>query len=79
MPRVTALGCALTALVGGYAGAWRADAFEATVAALAHYGVAGSSAHERAEGPGSFQVHFLDALAAVTPQALTREAEIEWP
>jgi len=79
MPRVTALGCALTALVGGYAGAWRNDAFEATVAALTHYAVAGSRAHQRADGPGSFQVHFLDALAAVTPEALELEAEIEWP
>lgn len=77
MPRVTALGCALTGLVGGYAGAWREDAFAATVAALAHYAVAGSSAHEKAEGPGSFQMHFLDALAAVTPATLASKAEID--
>ena len=57
----------------------RDDAFEATVAALAHYAVAGSRAHRKADGPGSFQVHFLDALAAVTPEALDLEAEIEWP
>ena len=77
MPQVTALGCALTCLVGAFAGSHRDDIFSATVTALAFYGTAGSRAHDKAEGPGSFQMHFLDALSAVTPEHLNREARIE--
>ncbi|AJY47399.1 hydroxyethylthiazole kinase [Martelella endophytica] len=76
MPQVTALGCALTCLVGAFAGAWRDDAFEATVTALALYGVAGKRAHQLAQGPGSFQVAFLDTLAAINPAELKAKVEI---
>ena len=65
MPQVTALGCSLTALMGAYAAV--GPAFDAAVAALAHFKVAGSEAAKKAEGPGSFQMHFLDALAAAQP------------
>ena len=68
MPQVTALGCSLTALMGGYAAV--APAFEAAVAACAHFKAAGSEAAKHAEGPGSFQVHFLDTLAWVGPEEL---------
>ncbi|MEM1287463.1 MAG: hydroxyethylthiazole kinase [Pseudomonadota bacterium] len=68
MPKVTALGCALTALMGGYAAI--ADPFDAAVAALAHFGAAGAKAHRAAQGPGSFQTHFLDQLAAATADDL---------
>lgn len=75
MPQVTALGCALTCLVGAFAASHH-DAFEATVAALGLYGVAGSRAQKQASGPGSFSVHFLDQLKAVTPLDMKNEAEI---
>jgi len=68
MPKVTALGCALTCLVG---------AFAATVAALACFGVAGEAAARQAEGPGSFAWRFLDALAALDPATLDVEAKVE--
>ena len=38
------------------------DAFAATVAALAVFGVAGEIAAARSPGPGSLQVALLDAL-----------------
>ncbi|WP_138466901.1 hydroxyethylthiazole kinase [Poseidonocella sp. HB161398] len=65
MPLVTATGCALTALTGGYAAV--AQPFEAALAALVHFAVAGERAALRATGPGSFAPAFLDALAAVQP------------
>lgn len=65
MPQVTALGCSQTALVGAYAAT--GPAFDAALAALAHFKVAGSAAAKLANGPGSFQMHFLDALAATQP------------
>ncbi|TDK51259.1 hydroxyethylthiazole kinase [Antarcticimicrobium luteum] len=75
MPLNTALGCSLTCLCGAYA-AVAGDPFDAAVGALAHYAVAGTRAHQAADGPGSFGVHFLDALHAVTPEALDAGAKI---
>jgi hydroxyethylthiazole kinase len=65
MPKVTALGCSLTCLIGAYAGVKGADLFDATAAALSHFAVAGARAEADATGPGSFSVHFLDQLAAL--------------
>lgn len=68
MPQVTALGCAQGALMAGYASL--ASGFDAALAGLLHFKAAGSLAATQAKGPGSFQVAFLDALAAVGPQDL---------
>ncbi|OOY24970.1 hydroxyethylthiazole kinase [Thioclava sediminum] len=75
MPRVTALGCSLTGVVA----AFLADQpqFEAVIAALAYFGLAGERAGASAQGPGSFQVAFLDALHAIDAEALTAGARIE--
>ncbi|KAA0917498.1 hydroxyethylthiazole kinase [Aquicoccus porphyridii] len=75
MPMNTAMGCSLTCLCGAYA-AIAKDPFDAVVGALAHFAVAGTRAHEQAEGPGSFAPRFLDALHAVTPDLLDAEAQI---
>jgi Hydroxyethylthiazole kinase, sugar kinase family len=78
MPLNTALGCSLTGLCGAYA-AVTGDPFDAAVAALVHFAVAGQRAEQRAAGPGSFGPRFLDALNAVTPadlaSAVVRHAE----
>lgn len=66
MTRVTALGCALTGIAGAFLAA-RDDAFEASVAALAFYKLAGERAGSGTPGPGSFRVAFLDALAGLLP------------
>lgn len=76
MPQVTALGCALTGVVAAFCD--RQDIFEATVAALAYFGVAGEVAAETAVGPGSFQVSFLDALYNLTPAELARRAKVDF-
>lgn len=67
MPQITALGCGLTAVTGAYAAIAPDKPFDATLAALAHYAVAGETAGAEAKGPGSFAVAFLDALAATQP------------
>ncbi len=74
MPRITALGCSLTGVVGAFLVGQ--PALEATVAALAYYGLAGEIAAETAQGPGSFAVAFLDALHNITPERLTAGARI---
>ncbi|HSQ34536.1 MAG TPA: hydroxyethylthiazole kinase, partial [Candidatus Binatia bacterium] len=61
MPKVTGLGCTATALCGAFA-AVDPDPFTATVSAMAVMGIAGEMAAEKAKGPASMQVGFLDAL-----------------
>lgn len=70
MPMVTALGCSQTALMGAYAAS--GPAFDAALGALAHFKVAGTKAAQTSQGPGSFQMHFLDALAATKPADLAQ-------
>lgn len=62
MAKVTALGCSLTALVGAFAAVAPDAPFDATAAAVAAFAVAGETAGQDADGPGSFAVRFLDAL-----------------
>ena len=73
MARVTALGCALSAVVAAFL-ALSDDALVATACALALYGIAGEIAHEQADRPGSFRTAFIDALDAI--DAPTIEARL---
>ncbi|WP_281967232.1 hydroxyethylthiazole kinase [Roseovarius nanhaiticus] len=75
MPRITVMGCSLTGIVAAFAVGQAA--LPATVAALAYYAVAGEIAGEKAAGPASFQVAFIDALHALTPEDVTARARIE--
>ncbi|SEP62498.1 hydroxyethylthiazole kinase [Thalassovita taeanensis] len=74
MPQVTALGCALTGVVGAFVVGQ--DPLEATVAALAYYGLAGEHAAKVAQGPGSFAMGFIDALHAITPEDVNNGAKV---
>jgi hydroxyethylthiazole kinase len=65
MARVTAIGCAESALVAAVA-AVEPDTFIATVAALSLINIAGETAAKDAKGPGSFAVGLLDAIAATS-------------
>lgn len=76
MPKVTALGCSLTCLVGAYAAIRPDDPFDATIAALAHFAVAGEQAGKQAQGPGSFAVRFVDLLAEVDGAVLDNRARV---
>jgi len=78
MARVTALGCTASALIGAFA-AVDPDPFQATVHAMAVMGIAGEMAAERAEGPGTLQLHLLDALHRMSAADLTARARIEGP
>lgn len=71
MTRVTALGCAATAMVAACA-AVREDALHAAAHALAALGVAGEVAAEGAEGPGSLRWRLLDALHRMDARLLER-------
>ena len=61
MPRVTGLGCTATAVTGAFV-AVNSNSLEAAAHAMGVMGVAGEMAAEKAEGPGTLQLHLLDAL-----------------
>ncbi len=61
MPRVTGLGCTASALCGAFA-AVNQDFHQAAAHAMAVMGIAGEMAAKEAKGPGTLQLHFLDAL-----------------
>jgi hydroxyethylthiazole kinase len=69
MTRVTALGCAATALVAAALVVNR-DPVEAAAHALAILGLAGEIAARQAEGPGSLRWRLMDALHQLDENAL---------
>jgi hydroxyethylthiazole kinase len=74
MAKVTAMGCAASALVAACL-AVEADAWRATTAALVMIGVAGELAAAKAEGPGSFAVAIIDSLHNLDGPALIAKAK----
>ena len=75
MARVTAMGCAGSALVAACS-AVEPDAWRASAAALVMLGVAGELAAEGAQGPGSFAVAILDALFNLDGPTLIARAKV---
>ena len=76
MTRVTGLGCTATALCGAFA-AVTPDPAVAAAEAMAVMGIAGEIGVARSEGPGSLQLHFLDALYRLSAEDIERLLKIE--
>jgi hydroxyethylthiazole kinase len=78
LTKVTGTGCLLSSVVGAFA-AVETDRVFAAVSALATYGVAAEIAAERtaAEGPGSFQIEFLNQLSKVSAEDISKFANVE--
>jgi len=75
MGRVTAMGCAASALVAA-ALAVESDSFKAVVAALLIFGIAGDIAGDAAKRQGSFGVHILDALFNLDRATIVARAKV---
>jgi hydroxyethylthiazole kinase len=75
MARVTAMGCAASALVGAFV-AVEDDMLAATAAAMFAFAVAGEVAGAKASGPGSLAVGILDALYALDADTLVQKARV---
>ena len=73
MARVTAMGCAASALNAAFL-AIESDPFLASAAALLCFGIAGGVAGEYATGPGSFATAILDALYGLNRITLIEKA-----
>lgn len=65
MTRVTGLGCTASALTGAFLAVNR-SALAAAAHAMAVMGLCGEIAAEKAAGPGTLQLYFLDALHQLT-------------
>jgi hydroxyethylthiazole kinase len=76
MAQVTAMGCALTGLIGACIGAGT-EPLRATAHALAIYGVAGEIAAQHAHGPGSLRMRMLDAFTQLDSETLNEMASID--
>jgi len=75
MAKITAMGCAGSALVAAFL-AIEPDALAATAAALLMFGVSGELAARNAHGPGSFAVAILDELHTLDAPTLIALAKV---
>ncbi|MEJ1161661.1 hydroxyethylthiazole kinase [Prosthecomicrobium sp. N25] len=75
MDRVTAMGCAGTAVAAAFR-AVEPDALVAATAALVVMGIAGEVAAETARGPGSFAIAILDALYGLDADTIRERARL---
>lgn len=64
MPKITGMGCTATSIVGACL-AVEKDAHQAGCGAMQIMAIAGSQADELSNGPGSFQMNFIDCLHAL--------------
>ncbi len=76
MTRVTGMGCAATALCGAFASV-DGEYVRAAAHAMAVMGIAGEIAAEGADGPGTLQVRFLDALYRLTGEDIDARLKLE--
>lgn len=62
MQKVTATGCAVTALIAAFVAVDPWNTLQATASALAVFGLAGELGMEMANGPASLRMHMIDWL-----------------
>ncbi|MEH7460516.1 hydroxyethylthiazole kinase [Bacillus thuringiensis] len=78
LTKVTGTGCVLTSVIGAFT-AVEKDYVKAAVAAVTFYGVAAEIAASKTveQGPGSFQIEFLNQLANVTAEDVEQYGNVE--
>ena len=74
---ITGSGCMSTTMVAAFLAA-ETDAWLATTAALAAFGLAGENAARQAGGPGTFRSHLLDAVAALDEATFARDQKVSF-
>ncbi|WP_144791698.1 hydroxyethylthiazole kinase [Kocuria palustris] len=75
LTRVTGGGCALGAVIAAFT-AVTEDPGEAAVLGSLVWGLAAEDAAQRCAGPGTFAVHLLDALSALSPEDAARRSRV---
>ncbi|XXG67928.1 hypothetical protein AAC387_Pa06g1157 [Persea americana] len=76
MQRITATGCAVTALIAAFVAANPSNPFEATACSLSIFGVAGELGMDVAKGPASLRMHMIDSLHGLDEPTLLSRVNI---
>lgn len=76
MQRITATGCAVTALIAAFVAADPSHAFEATASALSIFGIAGEMGMDMAKGPASLRMHLIDSLHGLDQNAILSRVNV---
>ncbi|KAL5781520.1 hypothetical protein ACOSP7_006549 [Xanthoceras sorbifolium] len=76
LQKITATGCAVTALIAAFVAVDPLHAFEATVSAFSVFGIAGEMGMEQAKGPASLRMHLIDSLYGLDQVALLSRINI---
>ncbi|MFD3801589.1 hydroxyethylthiazole kinase [Kocuria palustris] len=76
LTQVVGGGCALGSVIAAFA-AVAQDPAEAAAAGSLVWGLAAEDAADRCQGPGSFAVHLLDALAGLRPEDVAERCRVE--
>lgn len=77
MAKVTGMGCTASALIGAFCAVNPDNPFEATLSAMALMGIAGEMAAEKSSGPGTLQLHLLDALYNITEEDFQQRLKLK--
>ncbi|XP_078440106.1 hydroxyethylthiazole kinase family protein [Wolffia australiana] len=78
LQKITATGCAVTALVAAFVAVAPLRAVDATACALSVFGLAGELAMQVSKGPGSLRVNLLDSLHGMDEQTVISGANIRY-
>jgi len=79
MTKLTGCGCLLGSVIAAFLSVSEQQVIESVTEAVAFYGIAAEIAAERtnAQGPGSFQIEFLNQLALVSPEVVQQRSNIQ--
>ncbi|XP_071718398.1 hydroxyethylthiazole kinase-like [Rutidosis leptorrhynchoides] len=77
MQKITASGCAVTALIAAFVAIDPKNAFEATVCAFSVFGLAGEVGMDLAKGPGSLRMHLIDSLYGLDQDIVLNRVNIK--
>ncbi|GLU08760.1 hypothetical protein SLE2022_256500 [Rubroshorea leprosula] len=76
MQKITATGCAVTALIAAFVAVDPSHALEATASAFSIFGVAGEIGMELAKGPASLRVQLIDSLFGLDQASLLSRVKV---
>ncbi|WCJ24184.1 hydroxyethylthiazole kinase family protein [Euphorbia peplus] len=76
MQKITATGCAVTALIAAFVAVDPLHPLEATVSALSIFGIAGELGMEMAKGPASLRMHLIDSLYGLDQAVVDSRSKI---
>nr|CAD1840888.1 unnamed protein product [Ananas comosus var. bracteatus] len=76
MQKITATGCAVTALIAAFVAVDPTNTLEATACALSIFGLAGELGMEMAKGPASLRMHLIDSLYGLDEKTVASRVKI---